>query len=195
MKQDVEIDAALPVPKKRRPLESTLDAQLAVWLAQGDLTPSERRRITEEKARRRVVGVKVIVGFTGTREGMTPQQRQEVKELLLDGNVVEAHHGDCVGADEQFHSLCRGLGVPVVLHPPTDPRLRAYCDGAIRSEKARPYLDRNKDIVREASLLIATPKEGNEPPPGRGQGTWSTVRYARARYGRIIVIMPNGERL
>jgi hypothetical protein len=192
MKQDVEIDALLPVPKKRRQLEAALDAQLAIWLAEGTLTPSERRRVGDEKARRRQTEVGVIVGFTGTRAGMTPQQKNHIKELLSTENVVEAHHGDCIGADEQFHSLCRGLGIPVVLHPPSDPKLRAYCDGAIRSEKARPYLDRNKDIVRASSLLIASPKE---PTPQVRSGTWSTIRYARTRGSRHKVIMPNGEEL
>lgn len=195
MKEDVEVPARPPA--KRRQLEAALDLWLAVWLSRDDLTPSERRRVEEEKARRKAEardGPEIVVGFTGTRAGMTPLQRAFVAGFLLD-HVAEAHHGDCEGADEQFHALCRRAGVPVVLHPPTAGDRRAWCDGAVRTEKALPFLDRNKEIVKASTVLIAAPKEGREPPPGRGQGTWSTVRFARSRRGAIRVVMPDGSLL
>jgi hypothetical protein len=180
-------------PAKRRQLEQALDLWLATWLARDDLTPSERRRVNDERERRRVHVPSVVLGFTGTRAGLTPQQRATVRTLLAQRRVIEAHHGDCVGSDEQFHSLCLAAKVPVVLHPPDDGKLRAFCSPFERSERARPYLERNKDIVRVAQLLIAAPKEAREPAPGRGQGTWSTVRYARQRGTLLCVVMPNGE--
>lgn len=199
-KEDVEVPERPPA--KRRQLEAALDLWLAVWLDRSDLTPSERRRVEEEKARRKTASRRpfpVVVGFTGTREGMTPRQRAFVMSALqgwqATGVLAEAHHGDCEGADEQFHGLCRQLGVPVVLHPPSAGDRRAWCEGAVRTEKALPFLERNKEIVRAASVLIATPKEGREPAPGRGQGTWSTVRYARSRGGAPRVVMPDGSLL
>jgi hypothetical protein len=128
----------------------------------------------------------VKVGFTGTRQGMTEVQCRHTAALLA--GATEAHHGDCVGADEQFHELCLGLGVPVVLHPPIDDRLRAFCLSATHTLEARPYLERNRDIVNICDLLIAAPKEADEPDPARGQGTWSTIRYAR-RVGRQMRLL------
>jgi len=40
-----------------------------------------------------------------------------------------------------------------------------------------PYLSRNRAIVDETEMLIATPAEFTEQ---QRSGTWSTVRYARA---------------
>ncbi len=49
------------------------------------------------------------VGFTGTRKGMTEFQKTEVRRLLTEymhGRDMEAHHGDCIGADTDFHNIC-----------------------------------------------------------------------------------------
>jgi hypothetical protein len=128
----------------------------------------------------------MIVGFTGTRKGMTARQRREVWEVLLAAH--EAHHGDCVGADADFHDLCQRQGTPVVLHPPTNRTLRAFCEGAAREEPEAPYLVRDRHIVTVCHLLLAAPAEAIEPPPARGQGTWSTVRYAR-KVGRDVRVL------
>lgn len=184
-------------PRKRRILEDesqTLDAWLAVWANDEQLAPSQRRRAQDERDRRKAARpVELVVGFSGSREGMSPEQRRRVKSMLIDLEPVEAHHGDCVGADEQFHSLCRGLKIPIVLHPSDLKGTRAFCNGAIRTERTKPPLERNKDIVRESSVLVATPKEGREPEPGPGQGTWSTVRYGRKRGGNVKVVMIDGS--
>jgi len=44
------------------------------------------------------------VGFTGTSQGMTRPQQEAVAALLLDPVPNEAHHGNCVGADAEFHA-------------------------------------------------------------------------------------------
>src|SRR5262245_38799399 len=61
------------------------------------------------------------IGFTGTRHGMTPSQRLAVTavvhEVAHDSGFV-AHHGDCVGADAEFHDLCRVEPLStIVVHP------------------------------------------------------------------------------
>ena len=53
----------------------------------------------------------------------------------------------------------------------------------------RPYLSRNKDIVRETDMLIATPAEAEEQ---RRSGTWSTIRFARKLGKPVFVIWPDG---
>jgi hypothetical protein len=185
-----------PVPKKRRQLEQALDVHVAMWLASDALTPSERRRVSEEKDRRRALrreGPPVTLGFSGTREGMTPRQLAAVAAILDELAPALARHGCCVGADAQFHQLCRERGIPIVGHPPQDARMRARLEGFLRVEAAKPYLLRNKDIARESTVLVAAPKEQREPADPRGHGTWSTARYARQRGVRARVVLPDGS--
>lgn len=138
----------------------------------------------------------VRIGFTGTRTGMSLDQYETVRSLLMlaaSDADVEVHHGDCVGADDDVHRLCLDLGVAVVLHPPRNDRFRAYCLGAVREEPQKPYRARNHAIVDATDFLIATPRESRVPRPARGQGTWSTVRYAEG-HGRVVyVVWPSGD--
>jgi len=139
----------------------------------------------------------MIVGFSGSREGMTMIQREKVKAVLSTLLPEEAHHGDCVGSDEGFHELCRELTreqlitVYIVVHPPMADQFRAFCEG----DETRPpkaYIGRNRDIVSEVGALIACPKQELQPPELRGHGTWSTIRYATGRIP-IYLIKPSGE--
>lgn len=181
------------VPTKRVALKRAPDLWVAQWLARDGLSAGQRKKLEDEKRRRREGGPPVVVGFTGSREGMTPQQRRVVEEIVR--GATEAHHGDCVGADETFHWICRRAGVPVVGHPPEGNRLRAFCDGFARVEPSKPFLERNKDIVQAATLVVATPKDTREPARVIGEGTWATVRYARGRPVALRVVMPDGQLL
>lgn len=130
-----------------------------------------------------------IIGFSGTRTGMTRAQIDAVYTLLEDTRGGVGHHGDCVGADVDFHGILRNLGGwRIVVHPPIKTTLRAYCE-ADEWASAQPYLVRNMDIVNECKFLIATPRD-NKPAAG---GTWFTVRRA-ALAGRVgAVVWPDGE--
>lgn len=136
------------------------------------------------------------VGFTGTQRGMTDAQREMLYALLsdvaeLDDGFSEAHHGDCIGADAQFHELVVeqfGEVTQTVLHPPTDSRKRAYCT-AVSTRRAQSYLDRNREIVDSVDLMIATPGVFKEV---LRSGTWATIRYARARGGLLVIVYPDG---
>jgi len=135
----------------------------------------------------------IRVGFTGTRVGLTFRQKVVLKGVLAefvgkDPEGCEFHHGDCIGADAETAWLAKGAGYIVVVHPPTDERLRAFAPGDLVLP-AEPYLDRNRAIVDVCSTLIAAPKDPFEQ--GRS-GTWMTVRYAK-RVGRpAIVVFPSG---
>ena len=131
----------------------------------------------------------MIIGFTGTRQGMTPRQH-EIVGAMVRSSCTEAHHGDCIGADEEFHGICVGAHVKVIIHPPEKRKWRAFCKGIVLPEK--DYLIRNRDIVDACELLIAAPKEQEEPAPTRGQGTWSTVRYARGKRRPCAIVKPSG---
>ena len=120
----------------------------------------------------------VNVGFTGTRWEMSEAQKTAVYALLDElrglGCDLSVHHGDCVGADADFHIIARSLGAYTVGHPPDNAKLRAYCTFDMTMPPL-PYMKRNKNIVRSALLMIATPLEMTKHERG---GTWGTRTMA-----------------
>lgn len=67
-----------------------------------------------------------VIGFTGTRRELTPEQRHQVWLILLAARGAGArdfHHGDCVGADAAAHKLAVDLGYAITVHPPSGSRL------------------------------------------------------------------------
>jgi len=131
----------------------------------------------------------ITVGFTGAQAGMTMAQRAVIHSQLQLVKPDEAHHGDCIGADSEFHSCVKKYtDADIVIHPPENNSKRAYCkEGLILSEK--PYLTRNKDIVDASDVLFATPA-GAEV---LRSGTWSTIRYAKKKNVPVVIIYPDGN--
>ena len=130
-----------------------------------------------------------VFGFTGTQQGMTPTQRMCTAILL--SQARELHHGDCIGADFDAHRIAIGLA-RVVVHPPINPTKRAWCEGANEVLSAKPYLERNRDIVDACDILIAAPRTLIEE---QRSGTWATIRYARLARRKIYIVhdaLPNG---
>jgi len=133
----------------------------------------------------------VIVGFTGTREGMTDEQKDKFGRLVKGLQPEGFHHGDCVGADEDAHGLVRehAPDTPITVHPPESSIARAHGVGDVIRPPS-PYLGRKRALVDASGLLVATP----DGPERRRSGTWSTVRYARRQEGvRVLVIHPDGS--
>jgi len=134
----------------------------------------------------------LVIGFTGTRSGMTVSQIASLKALLVQltaGKKWVARHGDCQGADAQFHEIARELGAhSVEVHPPTDDRLRAFCKGDV-VYRSQPYAQRNREIVGMSDHIIACPAQSNNPGYG---GTWQTVRFAQDADNLYRIIIPNG---
>ncbi len=130
------------------------------------------------------------IGFTGTRNGMTTAQKETVKILLSSiKSIEEAHHGDCVGADADFHKIAEENKIALIGHPASDVGgKRAYCS-FLKVLPAKPPLDRNRDIVAASDILIATPKESHEV---LRSGTWATIRYGKAAKKQVFVIAPDG---
>lgn len=133
------------------------------------------------------------IGFTGTQIGLKFEQTKSLSTVLnklkSKGNI-KCHHGDCIGADAEFHSFCKALHFYIIIHPPIDSKKRQFCTGYDEIRKEKEYLDRNKDIVDESDVLIATPGEEHEV---WRSGTWSTIRYAKKKKKKIIIIYPNGK--
>lgn len=130
----------------------------------------------------------LILGFTGTRKGLTALQRAALTLRLADLLPAEVHHGDCQGADEALHRLAGQMLIPVVVHPPVKPDLRAWCPSP-RILPEKDYLERDRDIAEAAGLLIACP----DGPERAKSGTWYTVRYARKLGTPVTVLYPDGR--
>lgn len=131
-----------------------------------------------------------VLGFTGTREGMTEAQKESVRELMSSLNPRLFVHGDCVGADADAHTIARSLGLVIAMRPCTLRNYRAYSQGASKEYPPEPPLDRNRKIVEESSILMATPKGFHEEARG---GTWYTINYARKMKTPVIIVFPDGS--
>ena len=132
------------------------------------------------------------VGFTGTREGMTDQQRAAVRQWLRENPPSEVHHGNCIGADEQFsYAVVDALdALPrEVIHPCDIPSMQAPDPWADEIRQVLGALERNKNIVDETDMLLVGPKG----PQELRSGTWATVRYARKQGKRIVIVWPDGK--
>jgi hypothetical protein len=128
---------------------------------------------------------------------MTNDQVLQVHMLLGDlrsAGATQATHGMCVGADAQFHFMAKALGYFMIGCPGVTQggeewqrSDKCQCDLVV---PAKPFLVRNRDIVRESDVLIATPKQVKEQ--FRGSGTWATIRYAREAKLPLVIIWPDG---
>lgn len=132
-----------------------------------------------------------IVGFTGTRKGMTPEQIQVVRKALWAVNPRWVVHGGCEGADLQFHDICWENNISSEVWPAVGrPLPQHVIDTALEVMDAKSPLERNHDIVDSCDLLLATPKGYKEE---LRSGTWATIRYARKEGRKYIIIWPNGD--
>ena len=49
------------------------------------------------------------IGFTGTQNGMSEKQKKVLFNLIESFPYAEYHHGDCIGADANFHTIVSDL--------------------------------------------------------------------------------------
>ena len=140
----------------------------------------------------------MILGFTGTRKGLSEAQRAKVEQAFLALRPAEFHHGCCVGADLEAEEILVGLiqshGLNTVIHrhPPIDMRLaeiREFEHLGIQTVEYPPalFLQRNHDIVDCAESLLACP--GTKAEVLRS-GSWATIRYARKTGKGEIILYP-----
>ncbi len=129
------------------------------------------------------------IGFTGTQQGMTDAQANTTAALIQRLDPEEAHHGDCIGADAEFHRMCRLYSVKIVRHPPIKTDKRSFCDFDL-DRLPQDHLVRNRDIVREVDVLIATPRSNQEEVRS---GTWATIRHAEDAKVPRYIVWPDGS--
>jgi hypothetical protein len=130
----------------------------------------------------------LILGFTGTRQGLTSKQALALSDLLRQLKPSQVHHGDAVGADEEFAILV-GPGTHQVAHPCDVPAQRSRHTTPNVVAPVKPPLERNRDIVDACALLIACPAGMQEE---QRSGTWATVRYARKVRRPHAIVWPDG---
>jgi hypothetical protein len=84
--------------------------------------------------------------------------------------------------------VAASMGCELVIHPSITERKRAW-KVASRIHEPKPYLLRNKDIVRASEMLVAAPVSRTEQ---LRSGTWSAVRFARKLGRTLWVLLPDG---
>ena len=139
-------------------------------------------------------GVSMILGFTGTSRDMTFKQQITVTRLFFQLPITVLHHGDCEGSDATAHRLAKYVNAYIVRHPPIDHSHWANCIDADETRPEFHYLTRDRHIVRDArDGVIATPKDFIQPTNLRGQGTWTTIGYARQAHRHLWIVLPDGS--
>ena len=124
----------------------------------------------------------MIVGFTGTRTGMSEEQRDQFCLMLAcfrSKNMNVFHYGAHADvelkADVEAATIAGGeMGF----------ELEPHC--ASRGGE----LVRNRDIVAAVDVLIAAPLVDKEE---LRSGTWATIRYARAARKPVVMLSRGGR--
>lgn len=135
----------------------------------------------------------MILGFTGTQEGMSKLQSEKFAEII-DGiqlYLKEFHHGDCIGADAEAALVVHHTAAlaKIVAHPCTIESKRAHSPFNDLILPVKPPLDRNVDIVKASRCMIATPKGKEE----QRSGTWYTIRRSKKFKVPLLIIHPDGK--
>jgi hypothetical protein len=116
---------------------------------------------------------------------MTDVQWQALLGWLGQRQPDALHHGGCRGADEQADAIARSVGAWIISHPGPHGGT-----GGDETRRPLPYLERNRAIVDETDVLVATPQTPDEQ---MRSGTWATIRYARSQGKPVTVIAPDGS--
>jgi len=138
----------------------------------------------------------LAVGFAGTKQGLSRKQRSAVESILRrlcakNGSLV-CHAGDSIGADFDFHALCRIVGrekIRLVVHPPAKEHQRAFVE-ADEVREPQEYAGRVRGLVGETLVVIACPRQ--QRGEGRG-GTWGVIKFANAKGRRVFIVRPDGS--
>jgi len=128
----------------------------------------------------------VKVGVTGTREGATEYQLNELRSILTELKGSEFHHGDCNGVDVQAAAIARELGYKIICYPPKSTEEQGFFGGDVVHEPAG-YLERDRAIVDACEVLLVVPKQMSWQPKG---GTWYTHDYAVKCDKPLTIIFP-----
>jgi len=132
----------------------------------------------------------MIVGFTGTRQIDKISEARlsmlatllELHSLDYDGAIVI--HGCAYGTDTFCHERCLQYNIPIIGRPSISGN--SNLTGFEKLYPPEAPLKRNKKIVDDCDILIALPINKNVEE--LRSGTWSTIRYAKSKGKKIIII-------
>lgn len=150
-------------------MEQVPDLYLAVWKDSALLTPSEKRRVAEERERRKRLLTKwERIGLLVGDEGVTPEQLEMLREMLTSQKAVM---NELWLPDVSAHvwRVCKSFGV------------------AVESLRDRDRDTACRTVIRNATKVFAFPNGESGP-------LWDLIRYTRHRNLPIEIIMPSGER-
>lgn len=131
------------------------------------------------------------LGTTGTREGLSDAQKDQLKEFIRNHVVYTLHHGDCVGSDDQVARAFSDEGTFIIAYPGNSTTLHKAHSTA--NDLILPWqenLVRNRKIVNSVEMLLAFPSTESEVVRS---GTWATIRYANKRLVPVKIITPSGR--
>jgi hypothetical protein len=131
----------------------------------------------------------MIIGFTGTRKGMTPRQQAALNAEIMAYPDAVWIHGGALGADSELDRALTLLGRPTEIYPAERRPWTGNSRPGLTVHSSLPPLKRNRIIARLCDRLVACPAE--DTPQTRG-GTWYTVRRAYDRRKSILLILPDG---
>ena len=147
----------------------------------------------------------MILGFTGTRRGMTSQQLAILPFII---STLPSHllHGGAEGADEQADRWFAEQRMPldhISVYPCNREREEFWLSvararpiniPARQMFNIRPPRVRNRMIVARADHLLAMPATVM-PATAKEvlrSGTWATIRYARQAGVPVTIVLPDG---
>lgn len=134
-------------------------------------------------------------GFTGTRAGMHAFQIAMVRRVFRAGQPIVLRHGGAFGADFEAHAMWREVCKTSACNVwPADAKRAALFMGQerVKVEPVMPPLDRNIEIVKRSTFLVATPSKEVEE---QRSGTWQTIREAAKINVPVLIIWPLSQRL
>ena len=135
----------------------------------------------------------VIVGFSGTRKGMTSAQQDFMRHRMMVGaeqaKIIGCVHGGCIGSDVDFHFIALAARLRIECYPSNVADTQGYCPRADVTYEASDPVERDHIIVDQSNILMATPRGYKEE---LRSGTWLTIRYAMKQGKPVWVVWPDG---
>ena len=92
--------------------------------------------------------------------------------------------------DAEFNDLCLERHIHTETRPCTIEGMRAHATAKQIAEPKAP-MQRNRDIVADADVMIACPP--NYVEIKRGSGTWATIKFTRRAKKPLYIVFPNGK--
>jgi hypothetical protein len=148
-----------------------------------------------------MLGSKMDIGFTGTRQPSTPESEAAFVEAIQTLQPTVFRHGACKGWDalavrivRKLFPTCRIIAYPgKSANATSDERPDRDAESIALSDEVKTeanHFQRNRNIVSDCEKLIGCPATSEWQSQG---GTWMTLTYAK-KHGKFeCFIDPKGR--